>query len=145
MKKRGLNIFLVEDNAMHCRLVNDIIKYSDVLSVDPEYGGHEVYDLMKMGEMSILTEGSSTYRTFPKPDLIILDMMLGGLDGWGVLASISKNDIMRKVPIIITSALSLEGCGLKEKYPNVKEILCKPLISSGIKGFIESMQISEVA
>lgn len=143
--KRGLNIFLVEDNAMHCRLVNDIIKYSDVLNVETGHCGHEVYDLIKMGEMSILTKGGPTYRTIPKPDLIILDMMLGGIDGWDILESISKDKIMRKVPIIITSALSLEGCGLKEKYPNVKEILCKPLISSGIKGFVESMQMSEVA
>ena len=41
-----------------------------------------------------------------KPDLILLDIMMPGMDGWEVFDKIKANQIWRKIPIIFLTARS---------------------------------------
>ena len=40
-----------------------------------------------------------------KPDLILLDLILPGLDGFGVLAAVKEDPVLSQIPVIILSNL----------------------------------------
>lgn len=42
------------------------------------------------------------------PDLILLDLMMPGLDGWEVLQRMRANEKLQKIPVIIVTAKSQE-------------------------------------
>ena len=41
-----------------------------------------------------------------KPDLIVLDLLLPGIDGWAVLKQIKQNQATKDLPVVIMSNLS---------------------------------------
>lgn len=43
-----------------------------------------------------------------EPDLILLDLMMPGLDGWEVLQRMRANEKLQKIPVIIVTAKSQE-------------------------------------
>lgn len=43
-----------------------------------------------------------------EPDLILLDLMMPGMDGWEVLQRMRANEKLQKIPIIIVTAKSQE-------------------------------------
>jgi two-component system, sensor histidine kinase and response regulator len=43
-----------------------------------------------------------------RPDLIILDLMMPGMDGWDTLEQLKSNPDSKDIPVIISSALSEE-------------------------------------
>ncbi len=56
------------------------------------------------------------------PDLILLDLMLPDLDGNGVLALLSGDARLRKIPVIVVSAYPQ----LLRRSPQVRAIVAKP-------------------
>jgi CheY-like chemotaxis protein len=44
-----------------------------------------------------------------RPDLILLDIMLPGLDGWSVAEELASNEETREIPIVFLSARSEAG------------------------------------
>ena len=43
--------------------------------------------------------------TPPRPDLILLDVMMPGLDGYGVLARLRADPVLREIPVIFVTAM----------------------------------------
>jgi len=41
-----------------------------------------------------------------KPDLILLDLILPGIDGFGILTKIKEDSVIKQIPVIILSNLS---------------------------------------
>ena len=64
--------------------------------------GYEIIEAVN-GENGIIQAGET------KPDLILLDLILPGIDGFGVLAQIKENAETKEIPIIILSNLSQES------------------------------------
>ena len=60
-----------------------------------------------------------------KPDLVILDLMLPGLDGYSLQEKISKNEATQKLPIIILTALETMEPMFK-RFPQVWRYMTKP-------------------
>ena len=60
-----------------------------------------------------------------KPDLILLDLMLPGKNGYNVLLDLSKSEELKKIPVIVLTVLdseySLETC----KLAGAKDYLIK--------------------
>jgi len=64
--------------------------------------------LSKAGyETKICLDGEEALASFPDftPDLIILDLVLPGIDGFGVLNHIKTNEKYKQIPVIIASNL----------------------------------------
>jgi DNA-binding response OmpR family regulator len=79
-------ILIIEDEKILLNLLQKKISqqgYEVVVAMDGEMG------LKKMREMS--------------PDLILLDIMMPKIDGFGVLEAMSKNEVLNKIPVIIIS------------------------------------------
>ncbi len=60
-----------------------------------------------------------------KPDFILLDLVLPGMDGFEVLAKIRKNDSLKKTPIIVFSNLAEDKDMAKAKELGANEFMVK--------------------
>jgi DNA-binding response OmpR family regulator len=62
-----------------------------------------------------------------KPDAILLDVMMPNMDGYGMLAHVQANDILRKIPVIMVTAKSHTEDIFKSQYLGVTDYLIKPV------------------
>ncbi len=84
-------ILVIEDNAINLRMVS--------------------YALTKQGyEVITATNGLAGFRKINEehPDLVILDIMLPGLDGYDICERVRMNSETQKIPIIMTSGKTLQ-------------------------------------
>jgi CheY-like chemotaxis protein len=56
------------------------------------------------------TEGIETARK-ERPDLITLDLMMPGMNGWDALKALKKDPELRDIPVVVVSILAGEGRG----------------------------------
>lgn len=59
------------------------------------------------------------------PDLLLLDVMLPGIDGYTVQLELAQSPVTRNIPVIILTALHSSE-GLFQKFPQVQQFLSKP-------------------
>ena len=82
------SILYIEDNPANLRLVEEVIKiktnYVFLSAIDPREG--------------------LTMADKYKPNLILLDINLPGMDGYAVLEELQKNIVLREIPVIAVSA-----------------------------------------
>ncbi len=95
-----LEVLLVEDNPADARLTEEILKDSDYtlkLSV-VEDGEAAIAYLRREGE----------YATAPRPDLVLLDLMLPKKNGQEVLAEMSQDAGLTTIPVMILTGTEAE-------------------------------------
>lgn len=81
------NVLVVEDEADSMELVQGLLSYSGI----PSFGA------MSGEEALAVVEEMS-------PNLIILDLALPGLDGWGVLRELKSHKSLSRVPCVAITA-----------------------------------------
>ncbi|MFH1562904.1 MAG: response regulator [Nitrospirota bacterium] len=72
-----------------------------------------------------------------KPDLIITDIMMPNLDGFGVYRELQKNPQTQKIPIIFLTALGEDREELKELGPAA--VITKPFSPKQMLNTVNSM------
>lgn len=83
-----LNILIVEDDPQTVKLIKFILEKEDYSTISAKDG----------------EEGLQMARE-KKPDLIVLDLMLPGMDGYRVCEILKANPVTKKIPIIVLTAL----------------------------------------
>lgn len=83
-----LNILIVEDDPQTVKLIKFILKKEDYSTISAKDG----------------EEGLQMARE-KKPDLIVLDLMLPGMDGYRVCEILKANPVTKEIPIIVLTAL----------------------------------------
>src|SRR3989338_5078196 len=91
--KKQLNVLLVEDYEGHALLIEETLR--KCLNIQNIYRE-------KDGEAGLLF----IHKANPKPDLILLDIKLPKLDGYGVLKNLKKDEKYQSIPVIIISSTS---------------------------------------
>ena len=102
-----------------------------VLIVDdePEMLSLIKYALEKDGfESATCEDGRQALETIAKvkPDVLILDVMLPGVDGYSLQVKISEDPQLKTIPVIVLTALE-PAKSLFEKFPQVTAFMTKPL------------------
>ena len=62
------------------------------------------------------------------PDLVVLDVMMPGMDGYQVAARIKSEDATRHIPIIMLTALSDRNSMMHGLNAGAEEFLTKPVV-----------------
>jgi len=70
------------------------------------------------------------------PQLVVLDVMLPGLDGVGIVRIMHEDEYLCNIPVIVSSAL-LESERMFAPYPQVKGFCAKPFV---LKDFTEKVK-----
>ena len=91
-----IDILLVEDNAGDVRLTQEVLKDSKVRNnlIVASNGEEALACLRKQGKFAGTT----------RPDLILLDLNLPGIDGREVLRLIKGDAPMSRIPVIVLTA-----------------------------------------
>src|SRR5690349_21857255 len=91
----SIHILLVEDHPESARLMIEAMRDAKV-----EYTVHLVDD----GESALkFLSGEAPYAGSPRPDMILLDLNLPGVNGREVLATIKSNPDLEAIPVVIVT------------------------------------------
>jgi two-component system cell cycle response regulator DivK len=106
MSKR---ILVVEDHEDNRRIMRDLLMSS----------GFEVIEAVTG------VEGVSAAETY-RPDLIMMDIQLPGIDGYEATRRIKANPNLQKVPIIVVTSYALSGDDMKAFEAGCDAYVAKP-------------------
>jgi two-component system cell cycle response regulator DivK len=102
-------ILVIEDHEDNRRIMRDLLTSS----------GYEVIEAVT-GE-----EGVTSAETH-RPDLILLDIQLPGIDGYEVARRIKANPDLQKIPIIAATSYALSGDDVKAFEAGCNAYVTKP-------------------
>jgi len=89
--------------------------------------GHEVIEAADGTSVSSWVDDSH-------PDLIILDLMMPGMDGWDTLKQLKSNPETSHIPVIISSALSEDEDLEKARRMGAVDYISKPWAAADLVG-----------
>jgi CheY-like chemotaxis protein len=84
-------------------LIDDEESIRRILSLSLEFEGYQVFTASN-GQ-----EGLETLYRIPRPSLILLDLMMPVLDGWGFMEALTKNPEYAQIPVAIITAFGDRG------------------------------------
>ena len=102
-------ILVVEDHEDNRRIMRDLLTSS----------GFEVIEAVTG------VEGVSAAETY-RPDLIVMDIQLPGIDGYEATRRIKANPNLQKVPIIVVTSYALSGDDMKAFEAGCDAYVAKP-------------------
>ena len=102
-------VLVVEDHEDNRRIVRDLLTSA----------GYEVVEALTGVEGVTMAE---THR----PDLILMDIQLPGLDGYEATRRIKANPVLRAIPIIAVTSYALSGDDVKAREAGCDAYVTKP-------------------
>jgi two-component system cell cycle response regulator DivK len=104
------NILLVEDNAANMKLATFLL----------ESAGHVVLPARD-------AEVGLALARQERPDLILMDIQLPGMDGLAATAQLKADEVTRGIPIIALTALAMKGDEERIRAAGCDGYVAKPL------------------
>ena len=105
----GKRILMIEDNEDNRRILRDLLTSKGYDVIEAEDG----------------INGVSAAETF-RPDLILMDIQLPGIDGYEATRRIKANSESRKIPIIVVTSYALSGDDVKAFEAGCDAYVAKP-------------------
>lgn len=99
IRARRTEILHVEDNTAEAELLRDALADFPELTLRTLVDGMEALAYLRRPDASVRAA---------RPDLILLDLNLPGLDGRRVLAELKADPTLRAIPVIVLSGSTLE-------------------------------------
>jgi CheY-like chemotaxis protein len=115
------NILVVDDVSANLKLLDDILK-SEGYKTRP----------VPNGELALRAV------TKEKPDLILLDIMMPGMDGFEVCRHLKKNDDLKDIPVIFISALGETDDIVKALAMGGVDYINKPFHAEEVKARVHT-------
>jgi CheY-like chemotaxis protein len=103
-------ILVVEDNPMNLELVRDVLTSAQ----------------MKVVEARTAQEGLTAAAEI-KPDLILLDIRLPGMDGYAMLERLKTNPATASIPVVALTAQAMVGDREQALAAGFSEYIPKPI------------------
>jgi CheY-like chemotaxis protein len=126
------HILLVEDNRMDVELTMDAFHEAKLLNtIQVANNGQEALDYLF---------GRNKYanrKTYPMPNLVLLDLKLPGIDGFEVLRQIKSTPILKRLPVVILTSSKEEGDRALSYDRGANSYIVKPV---SFDGFLEVVQ-----
>src|SRR5262245_5502577 len=119
-------------------------KQAQILVVDDERTARDTLEAFLYPENYHLLfatngfEALNCLQTF-EPDVILLDVMMPGLDGYEVCQQIKANEAWRHIPLILITALNSKAEVVRGLDTGADEFLSKPVNGYELRARIRSM------
>ena len=126
---RPMEILLVEDSLTFARLAIHALRKGQVQ--------HRLTWLTDGAEAWDFLRHSGTYVNAPRPDLLLLDLNLPGIDGMELLTRIRADDDLRHLPVVVMTGD--EGDPFATSELSVEAFLTKPLDFEKFIGIIQKL------
>jgi CheY-like chemotaxis protein len=128
---RELQVLVVDDNPADVRLVAE--------AFDECQYPHHLYTAKDGLDAIAFVTKLKPFERVPRPDLIIVDLNMPGIDGYGVLAAIKRTEEFHAIPVIMFST-SDDPADVKKAYDlHANCYIVKPLDFQGFVGAICSL------
>ena len=115
------NILYVEDQPEMVELVQLALRRLDC-NVRGATDGRQALDLIRN----------------ESPDLILLDLMLPGCDGWQVIEALQADDRLKHVPVILVTAQTINAYSGRQPPP-ADAYITKPFILEDLRSAVRSV------
>ncbi|MFP4103642.1 response regulator [Coleofasciculus sp.] len=129
---RPIEILLIEDSPSDANLIQISFKQAKIANnLRWVEDGETALDyLLQHGD----------YTNSPRPDLIVLDLNLPGMDGQEVLTSVKSHPTLKRIPVIVLTTSEDEEDILKSYELNANCYITKPI---DIQQFMRMVQLLE--
>ncbi len=122
-------ILLVEDNKMDVALTLDAFREAHLANhIHVAHNGEEALEYL-FGEGKYADR-----RTYPLPNIILLDLKMPGIDGHEVLKRVKNTPEIKRIPVIILTSSKEEGDRALSYDQGANSYLVKPI---SFDGFLE--------
>jgi len=122
-------ILIIEDNPLNLELASDLL----------EVAGYIVL------RADAAEEGLQLARA-SKPDLVLMDVSLPGMDGLAATAALKKDPVTARIPVVALTAHAMKGDEEKAMSAGCAGYLTKPIdtraFTSIIAGYLKASEIS---
>jgi CheY-like chemotaxis protein len=115
-------VLVVEDNALNLKLVRDVL-------------GHAGYRVLEAGE----AERGIALARDERPDLILMDIQLPGIDGVEALRRLRADDATTSIPVIALTALAMKEDRERFMAAGFDGYLEKPLSVPSLAGQVAEL------
>ncbi len=132
MNARAAEILLVEDNPGDILLTRKAFKSSEIAN-----------------RLHVVTDGNSAleflrregrYPEAVRPDLVLLDINLPGLDGHEVLAAIKADEDLCQVPVVMLTSSDRQRDVATSYRNHANSYICKPPSLAGLSRALNALQ-----
>jgi len=101
-----------------------------VLLVDDSQEQRDLYALMLETRVTVMTasrgEDGLALASTERPDTVILDVMMPGMDGWEVCERLKSNPATASIPVIMLTAIDSEEVQALARRAGATAVLVKP-------------------
>jgi CheY-like chemotaxis protein len=97
---RPIEILLVEDNPGDVRLTQEAARETKV--------HNNIHVVTNGGDAMAFLHREGRFGSVPRPDLILLDLNMPGMDGREVLRRVKSDDSLRRIPVVIITSSQAE-------------------------------------
>lgn len=113
-------------------IVEDDAELSEVLQYNLQRAGYEV---------STIPDGSQALQALQiaPPDLLLLDVMLPGIDGWAVCRYMQGDPALRDIPVIVFTAKSAREDFDEARSFNLAGYFTKPYATADVLRHVEKV------
>ncbi len=115
-------ILVVDDVPTNAKLLEARL-IAEYFEVNIAYDGH---DALKQAEML-------------EPDIILLDVMMPGLDGFEVCRRLKADQKTRHIPVLAVTAFAMKGDEKRIREGGCEAYISKPISVTGFMGTIRSL------
>jgi putative two-component system response regulator len=102
------SVLVLDDDVDHCMALGDVLREADY-RVDLAFDARQAFERL---------------AAEPRPDLILLDLMMPETDGWAFMARRRGDPMLRDIPVVVMSA---GGDAVLVRAPVASGYLVKPI------------------
>jgi CheY-like chemotaxis protein len=121
MSASTVRILIVEDDELQRELLRSILELAE-------------YEVLEAEDGTMALEMARSER----PDLIVTDNYMPGLDGLGLIEAVRKDPELRRIPVVLLTAGDEDAARKRGRTRGLDHFVQKPVIADDLLGLLRS-------